>query len=57
MKKIDEEAVPANNMGGGAIEGAGVGPNGEPGVYQKKKKKKLSDPQLAFVKRWMKAVK
>jgi hypothetical protein len=41
MKKIKEDltsVVPANAAGSGKIEGIGVGPKGEPGVYQKKKK-------------------
>jgi hypothetical protein len=33
----NEDAVPVNNVGGGNIAGAGVGPNGEPGVKKKKK--------------------
>tara|TARA_B110000908_G_scaffold60397_1_gene73334 strand:- start:263 stop:1021 length:759 start_codon:yes stop_codon:yes gene_type:complete len=36
-KDIDEE--PTNNVGGGNIAGAGVGPDGEPGVSGKTKKK------------------
>jgi hypothetical protein len=28
-------AVPGNNVGGGAIEGVGVGPKGEPGIKKK----------------------
>lgn len=35
--KIEEE--PVNNVGGGNIAGVGVGPNGEPGVTGKTKKK------------------
>ena len=44
MKKIKEEHVglvggaPTNNAGAGEIAGLGVGPQGEPGVYKKKKK-------------------
>jgi hypothetical protein len=44
MKKIKEEHVsmiggsPVNNVGDGNIAGLGVGPQGEPGVYKKKKK-------------------
>jgi hypothetical protein len=44
MKKIKEEHVsmiggsPTNNVGDGNIAGLGVGPQGEPGVYKKKKK-------------------
>ncbi len=30
----------ANSVGGGGIDGIGVGPKGEPGVRVKKKKKK-----------------
>jgi hypothetical protein len=33
----DGEGVPANNVGGGAIAGVGVGSQGEPGVNRKKK--------------------
>ena len=29
--------APANNVGGGAIAGLGVGPDGEPGINKKKK--------------------
>jgi hypothetical protein len=45
-KPIFEE-VPANNVGGGAIAGLGVGPDGEPGI---KKKKKL-DTLMGFIRR------
>ena len=38
---VDEEA-PANTVGGGNVAGLGVGPQGEPGVHPKKKKKKLA---------------
>lgn len=31
------EDAPANSVGGGAIAGAGVGPQGEPGVNRKRK--------------------
>jgi hypothetical protein len=36
---IDEDlsGVPTNNVGGGAIAGLGVGPQGEPGVKKRKK--------------------
>ena len=43
-KDIDEE--PANSVGGGAIAGLGIGPDGEPGVSkknQKKHKKRIRD--------------
>ena len=38
---VDEEA-PTNSAGGGNVAGLGVGPQGEPGVHPKKKKKKLA---------------
>jgi hypothetical protein len=38
---MEEDAVPVNNVGGGNIAGCGIGPQGEPGVYLKKKKKRL----------------
>jgi hypothetical protein len=41
--KEDGEAVPANNVGGGQVAGAGVGPNGEPGVSKKKTPKLLKN--------------
>lgn len=37
-KFLDEDGI-ANCVGGGQIAGIGVGPNGEPGVDKKKKKK------------------
>ena len=45
MKKLKEDGVgmvggsPTNNVGGGAIAGLGVGPQGEPGVKKGQKKK------------------
>jgi hypothetical protein len=48
---MDEDgavAVAANMVGGGQIAGIGIGPNGEPGVNLKKKKK---TPVLATLKR------
>jgi hypothetical protein len=42
------EEVPANNVGGGAVAGLGVGPDGEPGV--KKKKGKLPS-FISYMKR------
>lgn len=39
FKEFFEDAVAANCVGGGQIAGVGVGPNGEPGVTKKKKKK------------------
>lgn len=32
----DSAAIPTNNVGGGAVAGLGVGPQGEPGTYRKK---------------------
>jgi hypothetical protein len=46
-KHLNKEDVPANNVGGGAIAGLGVGPDGEPGI---KKKKKL-DTLMGFIRR------
>jgi hypothetical protein len=39
LRKEDGMAggAPVNNVGGGSIAGAGVGPQGEPGVGKKKK--------------------
>ena len=47
LRKMDEdveieEEVPTNSAGGGNVAGIGVGPQGEPGVHPKKKKKKLA---------------
>jgi hypothetical protein len=42
VSKIKEDmtsVVPANAAGDGAIAGLGIGSQGEPGVYVKKKKK------------------
>lgn len=41
-----EEDAPANNAGGGNIAGIGVGPDGEPGVMPRKKKKYKKDNEL-----------
>lgn len=39
---IKEDGIaPANNVGGGNIAGAGVGPQGEPGFKRKQKTKVL----------------
>jgi hypothetical protein len=35
-----KEDAPTNNVGNGNIAGAGIGPQGEPGVDNKKKRKK-----------------
>ena len=44
---VKQEDAPANSAGIGAVDGIGVGPNGEPGVN---KKKKLT-PFMSFIKR------
>ena len=46
VKEDDSFAVPANKAGGGNIEGIGVGPKGEPGVYPKKKKLRVLFPMI-----------
>lgn len=46
LKKIQEEGMPANVAGSGAVAGIGVGPQGEPGrkaVFKKMIKRKLPD--------------
>lgn len=45
LKKLKEE-VPTNNVGTGNIAGAGVGPQGEPGV-----KKRKTASFIAYMKR------
>jgi len=35
-----------NSAGGGGIDGIGVGPKGEPGVYPKKKKLRIIVPMI-----------
>ena len=42
---VDEDA-PANAVGGGNVAGIGVGPQGEPGVYKKKKKDLVLAPTM-----------
>lgn len=37
MKVKEQVAAPANAAGSGSVAGIGVGPQGEPGVYPKKK--------------------
>ncbi len=45
--KEDTASVGAfNAAGGGGVEGIGVGPKGEPGVYPKKKKLRVLFPIL-----------
>jgi hypothetical protein len=53
-KKVEE--VPANNVGGGAIAGLGVGPQGEPGftpTQQKRHKKRNIQQFKTMMKRGM----
>lgn len=40
IRQLVEEGgvVPTNNVGGGAIAGVGIGPDGEPGVSKKRQK-------------------
>lgn len=44
------EDAPVNSVGGGKVAGLGVGPQGEPGVPVKRKKKKLM-PFIMYMKR------
>lgn len=46
MKDILTEDVPTNNVGGGAIDGIGTGPNPEPGVNIKKKREIMSFKEM-----------
>jgi hypothetical protein len=45
LTQKNESDVPCNNIGSGNIEGAGVGPKGEPGAKRvtKNKRKRLRD--------------
>lgn len=48
-KKLSEDMASVgafNSAGGGAIDGIGVGPKGEPGVYPTKKKLRVLFPIL-----------
>lgn len=46
------EDAPTNNVGSGAVAGAGVGPQGEPGAYQKKRRKRaLTLSRTLFARR------
>lgn len=48
-KKVKEDVSSTGAMnaaGGGSIDGIGVGPKGEPGVYPKKKKLRVLFPML-----------
>ena len=42
--ELKEDEVPVNNIGMGNIQGTGVGPQGEPGKYLKKRK--LAEPMM-----------
>lgn len=49
MTKVEEDlqsSVPLNNVGSGGVDGIGVGPKGEPGVYPKKKKLRALFPMM-----------
>jgi len=49
MDKIKEDMASTetfNSAGGGGVDGIGVGPKGEPGVYPKKKKLRIIAPML-----------
>ena len=45
-KSVKEEDAPVNAVGGGAVAGLGVGPQGEPGV-----KKRKTASFISFIKR------
>jgi hypothetical protein len=38
---LSGDSTPVNNVGGGKIAGVGIGPQGEPGVDQKRKRKRI----------------
>lgn len=49
VKKLKEDTATTgafNGAGSGSIDGIGVGPKGEPGVYPKKKKLRVLFPTL-----------
>lgn len=46
LKEDIQSPVPLNNVGSGGVEGIGVGPKGEPGVYPKKKKLRVLFPMI-----------
>jgi len=49
MDKIKEDTASVgafNSAGGGGVDGIGVGPKGEPGVYPKKKKLRALFPMM-----------
>jgi len=43
IRRLNEEA-PTNSVGGGAIAGVGVGPQGEPGVDMRRKNQRNWNP-------------
>jgi hypothetical protein len=45
---IENEAIAVNNIGTGNVEGAGQGPNGEPGKYLRKRKLVLATLKRNF---------
>ena len=49
MDKLKEDVASTgafNSAGGGGVDGIGVGPKGEPGVYPKKKKLRVLFPMI-----------
>jgi len=46
VKEDTTSAGAFNAAGGGGIDGIGVGPKGEPGVYPKKKKLRVLFPMI-----------
>jgi len=46
VKEDLQSPAPLNNVGSGSIEGIGVGPKGEPGIYSKKKKLRALFPMM-----------
>ena len=51
LKTFKMWEMAANSVGGGGIDGIGVGPKGEPGVRLKKKKKKDNEILMKMQKR------
>tara|TARA_B100000963_G_scaffold360890_1_gene393637 strand:+ start:3073 stop:3246 length:174 start_codon:yes stop_codon:yes gene_type:complete len=51
LKTFKMWEMAANSVGGGGIDGIGVGPKGEPGVRLKKKKKKDNEILIKMQKR------
>lgn len=43
IKAFNKEEVAVNNVGGGKIDGLGIGPKGEPGATKRKNPKLLKD--------------